>query len=269
MPEYSLPRDHLPHCSGIYGAPPPSRPPLGAPSRQGRSIESSACCVVLARLKANPRPAARSSFPALPEFGYDITAMQHAFYKDPLGQPGCLVTLTCPAAKDPALRAAHPTSSNMILLTEGLPEWFREAGAGEDSGKASRRSPEYKDRKARFEELFLERMYQYYPLTRGRVASCVLSTPLTAEHFLAAPGGASYGLDWGPAHFDFDLHESYLHPQTKIPGLMLTGEAVCFGGFYGALSTAYATAAHALGLPGLMGVLLRSRQVPPVMDKGE
>jgi len=48
-------------------------------------------------------------------------------------------------------------------------------------------------------------MYRYYPLARGHVTHVELSTPLTTAHFIGAPGGASYGLEWTPAHFDADL----------------------------------------------------------------
>jgi hypothetical protein len=73
--------------------------------------------------------------------------------------------------------------------------------------------------------------------------------------------GASYGLEWTPAHFDPQIHEDWFSPTTKIPGLYLTGEAACFGGFYGALATGYATASHVLGFLPLAWLLFRDNAV--------
>jgi hypothetical protein len=62
-----------------------------------------------------------------------------------------------------------------------------------------------------------------YPEARGHVTHVELSTPLTAQHFINAPGGASYGLEWTPAHFDAALQEQYFNPVVQgIPGLYLT-----------------------------------------------
>ncbi|KAK3250807.1 hypothetical protein CYMTET_39829 [Cymbomonas tetramitiformis] len=77
--------------------------------------------------------------------------------------------------------------------------------------------------KKQFEALFAERLHEYYPKTRGRIAHMELSTPLTAAHFLNAPQGGSYGLEWTPEHFDAALHEAWFDPVTKCQGLYLTG----------------------------------------------
>ena len=97
-----------------------------------------------------------------------------------------------------------------------------------DGGTYGKRTEEYKAFKARFEDLFLQRLYKYYPKTRGHVIHIELSTPLTSEHFLSAPSGASYGLEWTPAHFDQHLHAEWFDPVTKVPGLYLTGESAVY-----------------------------------------
>ena len=71
---------------------------------------------------------------------------------------------------------------------------------------------EYEAYKRRFEDMFLDRVYKYYPKCRGHVDHIELSTPLTAAHFLNAPKGGSYGLEWTPAHFDQELHEDWFNP---------------------------------------------------------
>ena len=147
-----------------------------------------------------------------------------------------------------------------MLLIEGLPEWF-DAFVGESWG---RRSDAYKSLKRRFEDIFLERLYRYYPKTRGHVTHIELSTPLTAEHFIGAPGGASYGLEWTPAHFDAELQETCFNPVVRsVPGMYLTGEAIAFGGFYGALANGFVTASHILGLPRFAATLLFDNKAEP------
>ena len=194
------------------------------------------------------------SFGSLPTFGYDVDVMQEAWYADPLdgavSRP--LITLTCPCMKDYAeFSRRFPGTANLILLAEGLDDWFPP-----DSGVHGRRAEAYARLKARFEPLFLDRLYHHYPLTRGRVRQLDISTPKTSAHFLGAAKGASYGLEWTPAHFNRHLQDHWFQPQTNLDGLLLSGEAVCFGGLYGALAGGYAAASAALGLPKVASMLL-------------
>lgn len=95
------------------------------------------------------------------------------YYADPLDGPcrSPLVTITCPSAKDPWYGHEHPGRANALLLIEGLPEWFDEF-KDEEWG---RRSEAYKAMKQRFEDLFLERLYRYYP----KVERCIMRIRLT------------------------------------------------------------------------------------------
>lgn len=211
------------------------------------------------------------SFPELPKYDYDITRMQKEFYRDPFSQKEPLITLTCPSAKDPAYEKDYPNTSNVLLLAEGMQDWF--AGMPDvdavEGGRTThgKRSEEYKALKGKFEDMFLERLFKYYPKTRGHVSHIELSTPLTSAHFLNSPKGASYGLEWTPAHFDPDLQETWFHPVTKIPGLYLSGEQVGYGGFYGALATGFATAVHVLGVGKFLALLVNSDLIMPKEEK--
>lgn len=116
--------------------------------------------------------------------------------------------------------------------------------------------------------MFLERLYKYYPKTQGHITHVEISTPLSAEHFINSPDGASYGLEWTGEHFEQKLHDDFFNPSVqKIDGMFMTGEAVAFGGFYGALATGYATAAHILGLPRLLLMLALDRDAQKNMPK--
>lgn len=212
-------------------------------------------------------PANIHSMPALSHYDYDIQAMQDAFYADPFCQEelgGCLMTLTCPSAKDPRYADDLPGRSNVLLLIEGLPEWFEQYA----SSKHGRRDEGYTELKRRFEPMFLERLYRYYPKTCDKITHLEISTPLSAAHFINSPGGASYGLDWRPEHFEEDLHEEAFSPTVRgIDGCYVTGESIAFGGFYGALVTAFATATHMLGLLPTLWLLANDHGAEPVMLK--
>eukprot|EP00958_Prasinococcus_capsulatus_P023947 scaffold3674_cov371-Prasinococcus_capsulatus_cf.AAC.4 len=225
------------------------------------------------------------SMPDLPKYDYNISAMQEDFYRDPFSQKECLMTLTCPSAKDKFYAKDLPGRSNVLLLIEGMPEWFRDF----DETQHGRRTDDYKQLKVAihgpsrcrqaailrmyvcfclvqesFKPLFLERLYKYYPKTEGHITHIEISTPLSAEHFINSPEGASYGLEWTPEHFERELHEEFFNPTVqKVGSMYMTGEAVAYGGFYGALATGYATASHILGLPQLLFLLARNRGVDP------
>jgi phytoene dehydrogenase-like protein len=75
----------------------------------------------------------------------------------------------------------------VLLLVEGMHDWFAHLSDVQSAADTyGRRSPDYEKMKAQFEEMFLERLYKYYPLTRDHVTHIELSTPLTSEHFLNA-----------------------------------------------------------------------------------
>lgn len=200
-------------------------------------------------------------------WGFDVDALCEAFYENPL-EVEPLVTITSPSAKDAWYRSRTPNRSNALLLVEGLAEWFEPFG----DERWGRRSDGYRAFKSKFKKIFLDRLHRHYPKTRGRVTHVELSTPLTAKHFIGAPGGASYGLEWTKEHFDATFHERYFSPVVaKIPGMYLTGEAIAFGGFYGALANGVVTASHVIGLGTLLGGMLGDKDAvwPLVYEDGE
>ncbi len=50
-------------------------------------------------------------------------------------------------------------------------------------------------------------------------------TPITNQHYIAAPKGEIYGADHGIARFNAELNAT-IRPQTPIKNLFLTGEFV-------------------------------------------
>lgn len=208
------------------------------------------------------RAANMHSWLGLPRFGFDPSKMQETFYNDPLPNAhDCLVTLTSPSAKDAKYGDMYPGTSNMLLLTEAKYEWFLPGGVACSSascGEHGHRAEEYKAFKSKWEDVFLQRLYRYYPKTRGHVTSIEIGTPLSSEHYIAADRGGSYGLAWTVERFNESLLNDYCAPVTKIPNLFMSGEAVLFGGFVGATVGGYIAALKILGWPRFLWTLLTS-----------
>jgi len=209
------------------------------------------------------------SWTDLKKYDYNPSKMQEAFYKDPFGNSeGCLMTITVPCLKDPAYQQSEHTA-NILMGAEGCWEWFKDIDAEEVAevyGKESKsihgkRSTEYKDLKKKWEAVFLDRLYKYYPKTKGHVVDIQIGTPVTLAHFLGFYKGGSYGLAWTPKHFDESLLSKYFGIRCRVPGLYLTGESALFGGFGGAMGGGFLSALKILGPFKFIKLLLYSEPV--------
>lgn len=189
------------------------------------------------------------SMPDLPKYGYDLSKMQEDFYKNPMKQPGCLVTITCPSAKDAIYDEKYPNECNVLMLTEAKMHWF-----DFPCGTHGNRTEKYKEFKAYFQELFLERLYNVFPKTKGHVKKIEIGTPVTTKFYLYAPDGESYGLELSPKRFSKDVMKK-LEAKTNVDGLFLTGEAAFFGGLGGAMVSGWITTFHVLGIRGMLKLL--------------
>lgn len=80
-----------------------------------------------------------------------------------------------------------------------------------------------------------------------------VSTPLSIEYYLAAPGGAAVGLDPVPERFGGDWAVMQpLDAITPIPGLAATGQDTLLCGVVMAQVAGMATAARLLGAAGFL-----------------
>jgi len=200
------------------------------------------------------KPANIHSLVGLPRFNFDVSEMQRAFYRDPKANSDALITLTSPSAKDPSYMRHHPGRSNMLLLAEGEWDWFKEFDS-EAKSDSPAREQKYIDMKKWWEDIFLERLYKYYPLTKGFVKTVFVGTPLTNYYYLRMVKGASYGVDWTPGRFS-DGSMQYTKTVTKIPGLFLTGGDTLFGGIAGALISGCVSYLHVSGWAGVIWVVV-------------
>ena len=213
------------------------------------------------------------SWRALPKFEYNASKMQESFYADPFSQEdGCLVTLTAPCVKDPEYARDHPNTANVLLLTEGRWEWFKsmnleevkawyEREGDEKPGIHGKRPEEYLQFKEKWKELFLKRLYMYYPKTKGHVERIEIGTPVTEAHFINSARGSSYGLTWSPERFEESFLRKYMQVKSRVPGLYLAGESALHGGFAGAMAGGYLAAYKVLGLRKFLKVILSTERV--------
>uniref|UniRef100_A0A7S4DTV8 Uncharacterized protein n=2 Tax=Lotharella globosa TaxID=91324 RepID=A0A7S4DTV8_9EUKA len=93
-----------------------------------------------------------------------------------------------------------------------------------EAGRTGHRSAEYEKFKKAWADAFVRRMKMHYPKIKDEhIVSVDVGTPVTAEHYLAAPGGATYGLGWGTKKFSPSL-ESICQPTTPIKGYIRTNQ---------------------------------------------
>merc|ERR1712086_997395 len=73
-----------------------------------------------------------------------------------------------------------------------------------------------------------------------------VGTPLSNQHYIAAPRGEIYGLDHNHARFADPQLVMELRPETDIPGLYLSGQDILSCGFTSALYSGILTASVVL-----------------------
>ncbi|KAL7850282.1 hypothetical protein SRHO_G00196310 [Serrasalmus rhombeus] len=80
-------------------------------------------------------------------------------------------------------------------------------------------------------------VYQVFPKIKDRIEYMDAGTPVTNQHYIAAPKGEIYGADHGTARFSAEFCVS-IRPQTPIKNLYLTGQDLFSCGYAGALAGA-------------------------------
>ena len=105
------------------------------------------------------------------------------------------------------------------------------------------RGEEYEAFKKLKAELLLNELEKKYPGIRSSIQSYYTATPLTYEHYNAAPRGSSYGIEK-----DYrNIYKSIILPRTKIPNLFYTGQNLNMHGALGVTIGAVLTCAELLG----------------------
>jgi phytoene dehydrogenase-like protein len=103
-------------------------------------------------------------------------------------------------------------------------------------------------------QALLNLVERYHPGFGDLVEYSELGTPLTFEHFTAAPSGAIYGYPGTPERY----RNRWLGPRTPIRNLYLTGSDVALPGIMGAMMGGVVTASCLLGWFGFFEVMRRA-----------
>jgi all-trans-retinol 13,14-reductase len=162
-----------------------------------------------------------------------------------------LAYISFPSAKDPAWDVRYPNKATVEIVALALPEWFA-PWKGTTWGK---RGADYEALKAKLTDGLLETLYTHQPQLRGALDFCELGTPLSTEWYQWNEQGEIYGIDHTVQRFE----QHWIHSQTPIKGLYLTGADTVTAGVGGALMAGVLTASRMLGWRGYkVGQLLKS-----------
>jgi phytoene dehydrogenase-like protein len=150
--------------------------------------------------------------------------------------------LSFPSLKDP--RARRHTAELIAPLS------YRSLRAYRDE-PWRRRGADYDAVKDRITQALLDLVERQHPGFRDLVEYSELGTPLTFEHFTAAPSGSIYGYPGTPARY----RKRLFGVTTPVPSLYLTGSDVLLPGIMGALMGGVLTASRLLGPFGFFQIM--------------
>jgi phytoene dehydrogenase-like protein len=154
--------------------------------------------------------------------------------------------LSFPSLKDP--RAQRHTAEIIAPLS------YRSLEAHRDQ-LWRRRGSDYESAKSRMTQALLDLVERHHPGFGDLVEYSELGTPLTFEHFTAAPSGSIYGYPATPEKY----RKAWLGPRTPVRNLYLTGSDVALLGIMGALMGGVVTASCLLGRFGFFEVMRAAR----------
>jgi all-trans-retinol 13,14-reductase len=176
-------------------------------------------------------------------FDHDETYAQRG---EVLDGRAAMVYLSFPSLKD--RHAQRHTAEIIAPLSYGSLEAHRDE-------PWHRRSADYEAAKDRITQALLDLVERHHPGFGDLVEYAELATPLTFEHFTAAPSGMIYGYPATPEKYG----KAWLHPRTPIQNLYLTGSDVTLLGIMGALMGGVVTASCVLGRFGFLEVMRAAR----------
>ncbi|KAG9337604.1 hypothetical protein JZ751_028456 [Albula glossodonta] len=173
-----------------------------------------------------------------------------------------LLFVASPSAKDPTWEERQPGKSTLSLVTFANYEWFEEW----KDGKVTNRGPDYKALKEAFINSILDTVIEVFPNVKDKIEYVDAGTPITNQHYIAAPRGEIYGCDHGKERFSPELNAT-IRPQTPLKNLYLTGQDVFLCGFAGALAGALSCGSTILNRNLHLDAIALAKKLNKVNDK--
>ncbi|KAG7338997.1 FAD dependent oxidoreductase [Nitzschia inconspicua] len=178
--------------------------------------------------------------------GYDIDEAFDRYAHDPVNQRPPTVYIGFPCTKDPSWPKRMPGTSNCILISDGLWEWFSKW----ENTSVHHRGKEYEDFKYQLTKHLESILYEIVPQVQGKVEYMTLGTPLTEVTYLSSFHAGSYGTRMDTNVFDRLNDKWTTTPRTPIPGLYVAGSDAFLPAVCGAMYGGVLTAATMLGYMG-------------------
>lgn len=179
----------------------------------------------------------KTNFWIYPDFDHDKNV--NAFNEN-LSEEMPLVYISFPSAKDPSWDERYPNKSTVEIVAPCKPEWFSKW----QSSVWNKRGADYESLKDDLLTRLIETLYKKMPQLEGQLDFAELSTPLSTQWFQWNKEGEIYGL----THTVERFRQDWLHPQTPIKNLYLTGSDIVTAGVGGALMGGVMTANVMMGL---------------------
>jgi all-trans-retinol 13,14-reductase len=175
----------------------------------------------------------RPNFWIYPDNGYDHDANLERYLQDPESEFP-MVYISFPSAKDPDWSRRYPGKSTVDVITMAPYGWFSKW----EGTRWMKRGEDYEAFKEKLSNRLLEKVFEYLPQLKDKVAHCELSTPLSTKNFCSYAQGEIYGIEHTPDRFKSPI----LRPFTPVKNLFLTGQDIVSCGIAGAMMSGLITA---------------------------